>query len=45
MSDTQLKLMEAIARKQTVTARYNGETIKLAPTSCSNAMATCLSVH
>jgi hypothetical protein len=31
MSDPRLKLMEAIARKQTIAARYNGERIKLAP--------------
>ena len=31
MSDTRLKLMEAIARKRTVSARYNGALIKLAP--------------
>lgn len=31
MSETRLKLMEAIARKQTVEARYNGDIIKLAP--------------
>jgi hypothetical protein len=31
MSDTRLKLMEAIARKLAVTARYNGAEIKLAP--------------
>jgi len=31
MSETRLKLMEAIARKQAVTARYNGNVIKLAP--------------
>lgn len=31
MSETRLKLMEAIARRQTVTARYNGDLIKLAP--------------
>lgn len=31
MSDTRLKLIEAIARKQAVTARYNGDEIKLAP--------------
>lgn len=31
MSETRLKLMEAIARKQAVTAHYNGASIKLAP--------------
>jgi len=31
MSETRLKLMEAIARKQAVAARYNGDLIKLAP--------------
>lgn len=31
MSDPRLTLMEAIARKQVVAARYNGEEIKLAP--------------
>lgn len=31
MSDTRLKLIEAIARKQTVAARYNGGLLKLAP--------------
>jgi hypothetical protein len=31
MNDTRLKLMEAIARKQAVEARYNGDVIKLAP--------------
>ena len=31
MSDTRLKLMEAIARKRTVAARYNGDLITLAP--------------
>lgn len=31
MSETRLKLMEAIARKRTVAARYNGNLIKLAP--------------
>ena len=31
MSDARLKVMEAIARKQVVTARYNGNLIKLAP--------------
>ena len=31
VSDTRLKLMEAIARKQAVEARYNGDLIKLAP--------------
>lgn len=31
MSDTRLKLMEAIARKRTVTAQYNGQVMKLAP--------------
>ena len=30
-SETRLTLIEAIARKQTVAARYNGSTIKLAP--------------
>jgi hypothetical protein len=30
-TETRLKLMEAIARKRTVTARYNGNQIKLAP--------------
>jgi hypothetical protein len=31
MNDTRLKLMEAIARKRTVCARYNGNSMKLAP--------------
>lgn len=31
MSENRLKLMEAIARKRTVTARYNGAPVKLAP--------------
>ena len=31
MSETRLKLMEAIARKRVVVARYNGDNIKLAP--------------
>ena len=31
MNDTRLKLMEAIARKRTVTARYNGNVMRLAP--------------
>lgn len=31
MTETRLKLMEAIARGRLVTARYNGEGIKLAP--------------
>jgi len=31
MSDNRLKLIEAIARKLTVSARYNGNTVKLAP--------------
>jgi hypothetical protein len=31
MSDTRLKLMEAIARKRTVKAEYNGKMMKLAP--------------
>jgi hypothetical protein len=31
MSETRLKVMEAIARKRVVTARYNGAIIKLAP--------------
>jgi len=31
MSDTRLKLMEAIARQKTVAAHYNGQLIKLAP--------------
>lgn len=31
MSETRIKLIEAIARKQTITARYNGDLIKLAP--------------
>ncbi|KPH65834.1 hypothetical protein ACLIMP_05900 [Novosphingobium aerophilum] len=31
MSETRLKLMEAITRKRTVTAQYNGGVIKLAP--------------
>lgn len=31
MSDTRVKVMEAIARKRTVAARYNGNVIKLAP--------------
>lgn len=31
MSEARLKLMEAIARRRTVTARYNGAIIKLAP--------------
>lgn len=31
MSEARVKLMEAIARKRTVTARYNGAVIELAP--------------
>ncbi|MEO5587148.1 MAG: hypothetical protein ABIQ81_05595 [Novosphingobium sp.] len=31
MIDTRLRVMEAIARKITVTANYNGSSIKLAP--------------
>ncbi len=31
MDDIRVKLMEAIARKRTVAARYNGERLKLAP--------------
>lgn len=31
MSETRIKLIEAIARKQAVAARYNGGLIKLAP--------------
>jgi hypothetical protein len=31
MSDARLKLMEAIARRRTVLAEYNGARIKLAP--------------
>jgi hypothetical protein len=31
MSETRLKVMEAIARQRAVAARYNGEQIKLAP--------------
>ncbi|HMQ19131.1 MAG TPA: hypothetical protein PKC77_08250 [Sphingopyxis sp.] len=31
MNDTRLKLMEAIARRRTVTARYNGNDMRLAP--------------
>jgi hypothetical protein len=31
MSQARLKVIEAIARQRTVTARYNGEFIKLAP--------------
>ncbi len=31
MSETRLKVMEAIARKRTVTARYNGKVMRLAP--------------
>lgn len=31
MTDTRLKLIEAIARKKTVAARYNGGLLKLAP--------------
>jgi hypothetical protein len=31
MSEARMTLMEAIARKQAVTARYNGDEIKLAP--------------
>jgi len=31
MSDTRLKLMEAIARQKAVSVRYNGAVIKLAP--------------
>ncbi len=31
MSDTRLKLMEAIARRRTVTAQYNGNVMELAP--------------
>jgi len=31
LSETRIKLIEAIARKQTVTALYNGAVIKLAP--------------
>lgn len=31
MSETRITLMEAIARQRTITARYNGDVIKLAP--------------
>lgn len=31
MSDTRLKMMEAIARRRTVTAQYNGNQMVLAP--------------
>ena len=31
MSENRLKVMEAIARKRTVVARYNGAPVKLAP--------------
>lgn len=31
MDNTRITMMEAIARKRTVTARYNGNEIKLAP--------------
>jgi hypothetical protein len=31
MTNVRLKLMEAIARKLTVSTRYNGEALKLAP--------------
>lgn len=31
MSDTRLKMMEAIARRRTVTAQYNGNVMNLAP--------------
>ena len=31
MSDTRLKLMEAIARRRTVIAQYNGNVMELAP--------------
>ena len=31
MSEARLKVIEAIARKQTVAARYNGQLVKLAP--------------
>jgi hypothetical protein len=31
MSETRIKLMEAIARKQSIAARYNGASMKLAP--------------
>ena len=31
MSDTRLKLMEAIARRRMVTAEYNGNVMRLAP--------------
>jgi hypothetical protein len=31
MSETRITLMEAIARKRTIAARYNGDLIKLAP--------------
>lgn len=31
MTEPRLKVMEAITRKQAVSARYNGDTIKLAP--------------
>ncbi|MDZ3831038.1 MAG: hypothetical protein U0S50_04385 [Sphingopyxis sp.] len=31
MNDTRLKLMEAIARRRTVTALYNGNVMELAP--------------
>lgn len=31
MSDARLKLMEAIARRKLVSARYNGNVIKMAP--------------
>jgi hypothetical protein len=31
MTETRMKLMEAITRKQAVAVRYNGEQVKLAP--------------
>ena len=31
MSETRIKIMEAIARKQSISARYNGASMKLAP--------------
>ena len=31
MSETRLKVMEAIARKRTVAAHYNGQLLRLAP--------------
>ncbi len=40
MSDTRLKLMEAIARKKAIEALYNGKLIKLAPHRCCQSNRT-----